>query len=124
MENAELKLKSKNSLADFLSSRWLQVGGIMLIGLLLLLLSGGLGSEPESQPTGEGQLEEICSMMEGVGECRVLITYHPDDSDRVYAVLLLCEGADSPQVRKNVTSLLCSLYGIGSNRVEIGRLNK
>ena len=62
--------------------------------------------------------------MEGVGECRVMMTYYPDSNEeRVYAVLVLCEGAESPDVRERITSLCCSLYGIGSHRVEIQKLN-
>ena len=65
----------------------------------------------------------MCSLIDGVGECRVMITYYPDDESRVYAVLVLCDGAESVYVREKITSTLCSLYGIGAHRVKICRLN-
>jgi hypothetical protein len=64
----------------------------------------------------------MCSLIEGVGECRVMMTYRPDD-EGVYAVLVLCDGGESVSVREKITSLFCSLYGIGSHRVEIQRLS-
>ena len=117
-----MKLKLEDSFREFLSGRWAKIGGILLVGILLLLL-GGLGGE-RAEPTAdlESRAAEMCSLMDGVGECRVMITYHPDDPDRVYAVLVLCEGAESVSVRSRITSLFCSLYGIGAHRVEIDRL--
>ncbi|MBO7197060.1 MAG: hypothetical protein J6V80_07065, partial [Clostridia bacterium] len=68
---------------------------------------------------------QMCSLIEGVGECRVMITYDPDSrEERVYAVLVLCEGADSASVRERITSSLSSVYGIGSHRIEIQKLNR
>ena len=42
----------------------------------------------------------------------------------VFAVAILCEGAESPKVRQKLTELVCSIYGIGSNRVTIQPLAK
>jgi hypothetical protein len=42
----------------------------------------------------------------------------------VFAVAILCEGAESPRVQKKLTELVCSMYGIGSNRVTIQPLAK
>ena len=64
----------------------------------------------------------MCSLIEGVGDCRVMITYRPE-AEEVYAVLVICEGGESVSVREKITSIFCSLYGIGSHRVEIQRLS-
>ena len=45
-----------------------------------------------------------------------MITYRGEE---VYAVAVVCEGADSTAVRSDITELLTSIYGIGANRVEI-----
>ena len=121
------KLKSDSSLREFLSGdgRLVKLGGLIFLGMLLILL-GGRGGETIEIPsqTSEERVAEMCSLMDGVGECRVMMTYYPDsDGERVYAVLVLCDGADSALVRERITSLFTSLYGIGSHRVEIGRLN-
>ena len=120
-----LKLKSDSNLIEQLkankSSLWLI--GLLALGVVFILLGSGV---EVTQPTvdEEARVSEMCSLMDGVGECRVMMTYSPDDDSRVYAVLVLCEGADSITVREKITSLFCSLYGIGSHRVEIQRLNK
>lgn len=119
------KLKSDKSFIEFLSEgRALKLGGLLILGLLLILLgSGGGRSTTADQPDAEERVSQMCSLIEGVGECRVMMTYYPDDDDRVYAVLVLCEGADSVQVREKISSLFSSLYGIGTHRIEIQRLN-
>lgn len=100
----------------------LKIGILLVIGLLLILLSGLFGEKPAKEQTEEQRVAEMCSLMEGVGECRVMMTYEKDSADEVYAVLVLCDGGESVAVREKITSLLCSLYGIGSHRVEIQRL--
>ncbi len=120
------RLKSDSRFFDFFTKGGssLRMGVIILLGVILLLLGSGVGREvkEESQSTEE-RTAEMCAMMDGVGECRVMMTYYPE-SDRVYAVLVLCDGAESATVRERITSSLCSLYGIGANRVEIQRLNR
>ena len=101
----------------------IKLAAVAIVGILLILFGSiDLPGQKDDSLTAESRAEQMCSMMDGVGECRVMMTYHPDDTDRVYAVLVLCEGADSPRVRRQITSLFTSLYGIGANRVEIGRL--
>lgn len=118
-------MKSDKGFLDFLGSGGigLKVVAVAVVGILLIFFgSMDLSEQKNDTITAESRAEQMCSMMEGVGDCRVMMTYHPDDTDRVYAVLVLCDGADSPMVRRQITSLFTSLYGIGANRVEIGRL--
>jgi hypothetical protein len=98
--------------------------GLMLLGLILILIGNEQAGEKIAvTQTEEMRATEMCAMMDGVGDCRVMMTYRPD-SDEVYAVLVLCDGAESVAVRERITSLFTSLYGIGSHRVEIEKLNK
>ena len=102
---------------------------LLVLGGLLIMLGGGIMTNKEQsadyQITEEERLSEMCSQMSGVGRCRVMLTYRGGERDgEVYAVLLLCEGADSLSVRRDLTALVCSLYGIGANRVEIFTLNE
>lgn len=87
---------------------------IILLALALLLLPT-LG-QGDSADDLEGRTAELCSSVSGVGECRVMITYRGEE---VYAIAVVCEGADSTAVRGDITELLTSIYGIGANRVEI-----
>ena len=83
---------------------------------LSLLLLGGTGQKTEAPKDLEEKTAELCSQVSGVGECRVMITYRDDE---VFAVAVLCDGADNIEVKHNLTSLISSLYGIGAHRVEI-----
>ena len=120
------KLKSVGEIREFLFGEgnriWLV--GLMLLGLILILMGNEqTGEKIAVTQTEEMRATEMCAMMDGVGDCRVMMTYRPD-SDEVYAVLVLCDGAESVAVRERITSLFTSLYGIGSHRVEIEKLNK
>lgn len=119
------KLKSVGDVREFLSSegRSVWLVGLMLLGAVLLIIGSNSSPGEVSVKDEEARAAEMCAMMEGVGECRVMMTYRPD-SEEVYAVLVLCEGAESVAVRERVTSLFTSLYGIGANRVEVEILNK
>lgn len=119
-----LKLKSNKFLEFIRSEGKGQVLILVLcIGVGILML--GLGRVDTSQ-TSSSTLEEetaaLCSSVVGVGECRVMITY--TDDERVYAVAVLCDGADSVKVRNEITALASSLFGIGTNRVTILKLSK
>ncbi len=100
---------------------------ILLLSLLLLLIlfPRARGNSAES---GAPVLSELCSSVDGVGECKLFITYEKDktgkETDKVYSVAVICEGADSIAVRSELTELITSVYGIGANRVSILRLSK
>ncbi len=74
----------------------------------------------------EKRIAELCSSVEGVGKCRVMVTFEKTDGKneeaRVYSVAVLCEGADNITVRARLVGLISSLYGIGSNRVSVVKL--
>ncbi len=114
------KLRSENGFIDFMRRGGAKYALLLLVlGLALLLLCGGVG-ESESvatEPDEEARISEMCSLTEGVGECRVMLTY--DGQGRVCSVAVLCEGADSVEVRRRITDMLSSLYGIGSNRISV-----
>ncbi len=119
------KLKSVREIREFLSGEgravWLVL--LMIFGLILILIGNNQSDEGVTAQSEEARIAEMCAMIDGVGECRVMMTYQ-GDSDEVYAVLILCDGAESVAVREKITSLFTSLYGIGAHRVEIARLNK
>ena len=120
-----LKLKSENNFLKFLRTqgKGQALALVICIGIGLLLLGGGVNRSDEAPAaTLEDDTEALCSMVSGVGECRVMITY--TEEERVYAVAVLCDGAESDTVRREIVSLVCSLFGIGSNRVSVLKLSK
>ena len=94
---------------------------MLFIGVLLLIVCAGFDGEKEETVDEEVRIAEMCSMTEGVGECRVMLTY--DSEGRVTAVAVLCEGADRAEVRRRITDMLTSLYGIGTNRISVLKIS-
>ena len=90
--------------------------GVVALALLLIPSGNKKTDEPVEQLDDAARLEELCSQIEGVGECRVMVTYK---SGEVYAVAVVCRGADSPKVRERIVDMITSMYGIGANRVTV-----
>lgn len=116
---------SLDRITDFWASLkpQIKIGVLLTLGLVLIVLSSFGGKEAAESKGEEERLTEICSVIEGVGDCRVMMTYRGEGDERtVYAVLVVCEGGESIAVRERITDVLCSLYGIGAHRVEVQRL--
>ena len=93
------------------------------LGLVLLILGGRSADVSTDELDGiEERIAEACSNMDGVGECSVYVYYSSDGShgeSEVESVIVVCDGADSVEVRLKLTEMLSSFFGIGSNRVKI-----
>ena len=119
--------RSEGGFLDFLKSRprLLKAAAVLLLGLFLLLF-GRTGANKSKTaaavPTLEDRLEEACSSLDSVGECSVMISY--GEEGEVVAVLVLCEGADNVEVRADIKSLCGTLFGIGTNRVSVLKIQK
>ena len=103
---------------------------IVAAGLLLILISSfGNAKSTEAQDDEiEAKIEEMCSSLVGVGECRVMVTYSSEGRGygqsvkRVESVAVVCKGADRAHVKAEIISMISALYGIGSNRIFISRM--
>ena len=85
---------------------------VLLLGLLLLLLPGKGGAEAESTPCpSEERLEELLRHSAGVGEVEVLISES--------GVVVLCRGAQDPQVRLDIVRAVSSYTGFGSDKIAV-----
>ena len=111
-----MKFPFDKSFFEFLRTKRASPMLLLPILALSLLFLGGTGQKTEAPKDLEEKTAELCSQVSGVGECRVMITYRDDE---VFAVAVLCDGADNIEVKHNLTSLISSLYGIGAHRVEI-----
>lgn len=122
-----MKLKSGKSLSEFFSfsEKNIKIGIVIILGMALILIGSFGTEEKKTTVSEEDKIAEICSMMDGVGKCRAMITYRGSEKEKeVFAVLILCEGADSTSVRSELTEAICAIYGIGANRVEIFSLKE
>lgn len=97
---------------------------LLVVGALLILPSWG-GEKSDGALTDEERLAALFSSIEGVGECRVYITYSPSSyssSSRVESVAVVCRGASSVAVRSELVEIIASLYGIGANRISVSKM--
>ena len=105
----------------------------LLIGLGLLLIFFGMGGDTadtsERVDTLETDITELCSSLEGVGQCRVLVTYEERSlgygkgtESVISGIAVVCEGGESVAVKQRVSSVLSSVFGIGANRIRVEKL--
>ena len=123
-----MRSSSDKSFSDFLkglpfSAKLLAV--ILLAAMIFFSLQKEDGSV--AQDCEEDRIAELCSMIEGAGECRAVVTYEEkksyfSESERtILAVAVICEGADDVRVEAKIKKLVSSMYGIGTNRIEVVR---
>ena len=118
-------MRSDKSFIDFLRSGSvpLKAAVALTVGLIFVtVLFFITPEEKESEPEEEG-IASLCSDIDGVGECRVTVSYR-EGGEQVYAVAVICEGADDPEVRARIVDLFTSLYGIGANRISILKISE
>lgn len=137
----ETKTDMKMRITDFIAA--LKKRGMLLPAVIVLLsvvlLAVGLSSArtQDGGDTGsagdadeQSRFEQMCSLIDGVGRCRVMMTYTEErtsyySSEKVKSVsgiAVLCDGGDSAEVKKRITELAVALYGIGANRVRVDRM--
>ena len=123
-ESVRYALKSNSAFWDYLkrgNGLW-RVAIALALGILLIALGSLVGISSEEVTGLEDELSAICSATDGVGEARVMISY--GEEGEVYAVAVLCEGAENPQVRARIVKLVGSLYGIGANRITVLKIKQ
>lgn len=90
---------------------------VLFVGLVLILLPGrssesdALTAAQSSATEEEARLEEVLGNITGVGAVSVLRSEE--------GVVVVCAGADSPQVRLSVTEAVMSYTGLGSDRITV-----
>ena len=116
-----------------------------LVGIFFVIISSSSGGDEvenkeitldEYKELLEAEIESLCSAVDGVGSCRVFITFERGVQDtykgsniieskppRVLGVTVVCRGGDSDAVRSSVTEMICALFDIGYNRVAVLKLN-
>ena len=112
------------------------------VGALLLFIPIGEASNENSADSDlelseykarlEDELADTCSSVEGVGKCRVMITFErgvenvykgsqliESTPPRVLGVTVVCEGGASPTVKVTLAEMIAALFGIGKNRIAV-----
>ena len=139
-------------LADFLKNNFFKnkKGALIItalaIGVFLLIFSSFIGGEVDSAAQTdtlseyktklEEELADICASVEGVGRCRVTLSFERGAENsykgsnlieskppKVMGVTVVCRGADSDEVRLEIVGMMTALFDIGANRVAVLKLN-
>ncbi len=90
---------------------------IIFAAVILIILGSVIPGSGREEERMKDEISLLCSEIEGVGECRVTVTY--GKMGEVYAVAVLCEGAEDLSVRASLVDFFSSLYGIGANRITV-----
>ncbi len=86
---------------------------VLAAGLFLMLLPTGSHEEALSEDPGE-RIQEILSNTRGVGRAMVLISEK--------GVVVVCAGAEDPQVKLEIIRAIGSYTGFGSDRITVLKL--
>lgn len=86
---------------------------ILVIGLFLMLLPSGSRDTALPEDPGE-RMQEILSNTRGVGRAIVLISEQ--------GVVVVCSGAEDPQVKLDIIRAIGSYTGFGSDRITVLKL--
>ncbi len=112
---------------------------LVSLGLMLVALSSATsadsteqGNLSEYKEELEKRLEKLCSEVDGVGRCTVMVTFSRGEENtykgsqlteskppRVLGVTVVCDGGESSAVRARLSQMLCALFDIGANRVAV-----
>lgn len=84
---------------------------ILLLGVMLLLLPGGIRSPTPEEAAGDDAFSQLLSSAEGVGDCALALTEE--------GAVIVCEGAEDPQVRLSLLQAVRSYTGFASDRITI-----
>ena len=117
---------------------------VLVVGVILILISGSIFGDAEEEHSAKTdyeerlceELEKLCSSVDGVGRCRVYVTFSRGEQNtykgsnlvetrppKVEGVTVVCRGADSERVEAELCEMISALFGIGYNRIAILKLN-
>ncbi|MBR5139984.1 MAG: hypothetical protein IKV16_02910 [Clostridia bacterium] len=111
-----------------------------------MLLLSSRTAEPVADESGETlaqykarleeELADICSSVDGVGRCRVTVSFERGEEreykgsaligskpPKVLGVSVVCSGANSDAVRAEIIRMMSALFDIGTNRIAVLKLN-
>lgn len=127
------------------NKRGVFIAFLFILGAVMLLLSSRT-SEPVKEEEGETlaqykvrleeELAQMCSSVEGVGRCKVTVSFERGEEKeykgssligskppKVLGVTVVCKGADSDFVKSEIIGMMSALFDIGTNRIAVLKLN-
>lgn len=108
----------------------------LLVGVFLLVICIPTGSKKNEQEgfTGgnevetmtetenlEQRLEDMLQKIQGVGSVKVMITTS-GEYNQIEGVVVVAEGADSPQVRQDIIETAQALFPIAAHKIKVCKM--
>ncbi len=87
---------------------------VLAIGIVLLLIPGSR-KEADGVQEPDERLQILLENTRGVGQVRVLISEH--------GVVVVCEGAENPQVCLDILRAVGSYTGFGSDKITVLKMS-
>lgn len=99
---------------------------MLLAGIALLLIPGSTKKEPADEKNvsteAEKRLCQTLSQIEGVGEVRVLLAEKPGRDAGFAGAVIVCAGADEPQVRLHIVESVRAFTQLGTNHIVVQKM--
>ena len=97
---------------------------ILLAGVLLLIPGKSAGqSPPKAERSNEElRLAETLSRVDGVGEASVLLAEKPGREEGFLGAVVVCPGADRPEVRLRIVEIVAAFTGLGSHQIVVQKM--
>jgi hypothetical protein len=130
-----------NKLVEYFKGKRKVAALILLVSLGLMLVAiSSVGADNTAEGQGlaeykrelEKSLEKLCSEVEGVGKCTVMVSFSRGEQSsykgnhlieskppRVQGVTVVCQGGKSVAVRAHLSEMLSALFDIGANCVAV-----
>lgn len=93
-----------------------------LLGVLLMLLPAQTRRETPAEARGgttvQSEIEAALAAFDGAGRLRLVLTVEPG-TERWAGAVIVCEGADSPAVRLQLTQAVAALTGLSADRIAV-----
>ena len=124
--------------------RYILIALAAIVGVLLISFSGGSDEDYKEENDSleiyreklESELGALCASVDGVGRCRVFITFARGEANSfkgsavvetkpplVMGVSVVCDGGDSERVKSELVRMICAMFDVGTNRVAVMKLN-
>ena len=94
---------------------------LLAAGVILLLPGGRARDAPDEAAftNEELRLEHALAHMQAVGEVCVLLAEKPGREPGYQGAVVVCAGADSPEVRLRIVETVAAFTGLGSHQIVV-----
>ena len=114
-------------------SKWFVPCVIFLLVIIAISVFTDKGTKnAEEERTTEKRLEEMCNLVKGVSNAKVMLTYEAEEvaafgygnsPKKILGIAIACNGGDSPEVKLALYELVNALFDIKSTRVTVSPRN-